>query len=98
MNVPPESFHLATASRPAEFKTVMTANKFSLANNRAPSDAQRAAFDWMRQVELSPLPAADSNENVFGPQAEAPSSGLRFSRALNSDQPAAEMTAFEFQR
>jgi hypothetical protein len=101
VNVPPESFHLVAVNpnvRPAEFKTVMAANKFSLANNRAASDAQRAAFDWMKQIELSPMPVVDNSETVFGPQAETPSSDLRFSHLRNPDQPAAEMTAFEFQR
>jgi hypothetical protein len=98
VNVPPESFHLAAAARPAEFKTVMTASKFSLTNNQAASDAQRAAFDWMRQIELSPLPTADNNENMFVPQAEVQPSGVRFPRVHNPDQPAAEMMAFEFQR
>jgi hypothetical protein len=95
VNVPTEAFHLAAAARPAEFKTVMTANKFSLTNNQA---AQRAAFDWMRQIELSPMPAADNNGNMFVPQAEAQPSDLRFTRVRNPDQPAAEMMAFEFQR
>ena len=101
VNVPPESFHLtavAPGARPAEFKTVMTAHKFSLANNRAASDAQRAAFDWMRQIELSPMPAVDNNENIFVPQTEAPPSDLRFPRARNDDQPVAEMASFQFQR
>jgi hypothetical protein len=101
VNVPPESFHIAAVApdaRPAGFKTVMTANKFSLANNRAASDAQRAAFDWMRQIELSPMPAVDNNENIFVPQTEAPPSDLRFPRARNDDQPVAEMASFQFQR
>jgi anti-sigma factor RsiW len=97
VNVPPESFHIAVVARPAEFKTVMTVHKFSLANNPAANDAQRAAFDWMRQIELSPMPAVNNNDNVFVPQNAAPSSDLRFSRVRNPDQPAAEMTAFEFQ-
>jgi hypothetical protein len=100
VNVPPESFHIAGAApgaRPAEFKTVMTANKFSLANNPAARDAQRAAFDWMRQIELSPMPAVDNNENVFVPQAEAPPSDLRFSQTRADDQPVAEMASFQFQ-
>jgi hypothetical protein len=101
VNVPPEAFHIAgtaIGSRPAEFKTVMTAAKFSLANNRAASDAQRAAFDWMRQIELSPMPAVENNENVFGPQTEAPPSDLRFSHPHANDQPVAEMASFQFQR
>jgi hypothetical protein len=98
VNVPPESFHIAAVARPAEFKTVMAANKFSLANNPAANDAERAAFDWMRQIELSPMPAVNNNDNIFVPQTEASSSDLRFSRVRNPDQPAAEMMAFEFQR
>ncbi|HWZ95776.1 MAG TPA: hypothetical protein VNW30_11320 [Opitutaceae bacterium] len=101
VNVPPESFQVAAVNpsvRPAEFKTVMTANKFSLANNRAASDAQRAAFDWIRQIELSPMPAIDNSENMFGPQAEAQPSDLRFARARSDDQPVAEMASFQFQR
>jgi hypothetical protein len=98
VNVPPESFHLAAVVRPAEFKTVMTANKFSLANNQAANNAQCAAFDWLRQIELSPMPTVDNNENIFVPQTEAPSSDLRFSRARSDDQPVAEMASFQFQR
>jgi hypothetical protein len=98
VNVPPESFHLAAAARPAEFKTVLTVNKLSLANNRAASDAERAAFDWMRQIELSPMPAVDNNENVFGPQNETPPSDLRFPHVRSDDQPVAEMASFQFQR
>jgi anti-sigma factor RsiW len=98
VNVPPESFHVAAVARPAEFKTVMTANRYSLANNLAVSDAQRAAFDWMRQIELSPMPAVDNNENVFVPQTEAPLSDLRFPRVHSDDQPVAEMASFQFQR
>jgi anti-sigma factor RsiW len=102
VNVPPEAFHLAapaSGDHPAEFKTVMTANKFSIANNQAAGDAQRATFDWMRQIELSPMPAVDNTENVFVPQAEAPSSDLRFPRAQRTDdQPVEEMASFQFQR
>jgi hypothetical protein len=76
----------------------MTVRKFSLANNPAANDAQRAAFDWMRQIQLSPMPTVDSNENVFVPQAEAPGSDLRFSRPHADDQPVAEMASFQFQR
>ncbi|HXC01081.1 MAG TPA: hypothetical protein VNU49_00410 [Opitutaceae bacterium] len=97
VNVPAEAFHLAAVARPADFKTVMTVNKFSLANNPAASDAQRAAFDWMRQIELSPMPAVDNNDNVFVPQTAALSSDLRFSHAHPDDQPAAEMASFQFQ-
>jgi hypothetical protein len=97
VNVPAEAFHLAAVARPADFKTVMTVNKFSLANNPAASDAQRAAFDWMRQIELSPMPAVDNNDNVFVPQTAALSSDLRFSRARTDDKPAAEMIGFQFQ-
>ncbi|HEV8073845.1 MAG TPA: hypothetical protein VGP21_06915 [Opitutaceae bacterium] len=97
VNVPPESFHLAAMARPAEFKTVMTANRLSLANNRAASEAQREAFDWMRQIELSPMPVVDTNENVFFPQAEASPADLRFPRAHPDDQPVAEMASFQFQ-
>jgi hypothetical protein len=98
VNVPPESFHLVAVAHPAEFKTVMTANKFSLANNRAASDAQRAAFDWMRQIELSSMPTVNNNENIFVPQAEASPSDLHFPRAHTDDQPVAEMASFQFQR
>jgi anti-sigma factor RsiW len=98
VNVPPESFHLVAVARPAEFKTVMTANKFSLANNQAANNAQRAAFDWLRQIELSPMPTVDNNEDIFVPQTEAPASDLRFSRARSDDQPVAEMASFQFQR
>ncbi len=100
VNVPPEAFHLAALApdaHPAEFKTVMKVNKFSLANNPAASDAQRAAFDWMRQIELSPMPAVDNNDNVFVPQTEATSADLRFPRVRNDDQPVAEMASFQFQ-
>ena len=101
VNVPPESFHIAAVApgaRPADFKTVMTVNRVSLARNRAAIDAQRAAFDWMRQIQLSPMPAADNNENMFGPQTETPSSDLRISRTRTDDQPVAEMISFQFQR
>jgi hypothetical protein len=100
VNVPPESFHLvalAPDAHPAEFKTVMKVNKFSLANNPAASEAQRAAFDWMRQIELSPMPAVNNNENIFVPQTEAPSSDLRFSQTRADDQPVAEMASWQFQ-
>jgi hypothetical protein len=101
VNVPPEAFRLAgvaATAHPAEFKTVMTADRYSLANNRAASDAQRAAFDWMRRIELSPMPAVDNNDNVFVPRTEAPSSDLRFARARTDDQPVAENISFQFQR
>jgi anti-sigma factor RsiW len=103
VNVPPESFRTAEVvadARPAEFQTVFAAHKYSLAsNNQTALDAQRAAFDWMKQIELSPMPAADNSENEFGPQPEVPSSDLRFRRDRHDDgQPAAEMAAFEFQR
>ncbi|MGA3008308.1 MAG: hypothetical protein ABSE59_10505 [Opitutaceae bacterium] len=102
VNVPPESFHpvaVVSTARPVELQTVFAANRYSLANNRAAIDAQRAAFDWMNQIELSPMPAAaDNSETVFGPPVAAPLSDLRFQRERRDDQPAVEMTAFEFQR
>jgi anti-sigma factor RsiW len=101
VNVPPESFHLAVmppSVRPAGFQTVFVADKLSLASDRPDSDAQRAAFDWMRQIELSPMPVIDNSENTIGPQTETPPSGMRFPHGHSFDQPAAEMTAFEFQR
>jgi hypothetical protein len=100
VNVPPESFHLAAVPpniRPVEFQTVFAVHKISLASNQAASDAQRAAFDWMKQIELSPMSNAGNSETIFGPQPETPSSDLRFQRERHDGQPAAEMTAFEFQ-
>jgi len=101
VNVPPESFHPAaviTGARPAEFQTVWAGNRFSLARDQSGIDAQRAAFEWMNQIELSPLRAAGNGETVFEPQSEAQPADLRFQHARNPDQPAVEMTAFEFQR
>ncbi len=101
VSVPPESFHMAVVTpvvRPVEFQTVFAAHKISLASNRGASDAQRAAFDWMRQIDLSPMSTVSNSENVFESQPEIPSSELRFQRERKQDQPAAEMTAFEFQR
>jgi anti-sigma factor RsiW len=101
VNIPPESFHPAaviTGARPAEFQTVWAANRFSIDRTPSAMDAQRAAFEWMKQIELSPLHAANNGETVFGPQSEAQTADLRFQHARNPDQPAVEMTAFEFQR
>jgi anti-sigma factor RsiW len=100
VNVPAESFHAAepaAGARPTEFQTVFAAHKFSLASNQAAIDAQRAEFDWMRQIELSPMSPAGNSETVFGPQPEIQSAELRFQRERHDDQPAAEM-AFQFQR
>ncbi|HXA14953.1 MAG TPA: hypothetical protein VNW23_07475 [Opitutaceae bacterium] len=100
VDVPPESFHTAVvipAARPPEFQTVFVANKLSLASNQAASDERRAALNWMNQIELSPMPAVENSEMVFEPQSTTPSPDQRFQRENRDGQPAAQMTAFEFQ-
>jgi hypothetical protein len=101
VNVPAESFHaaaLAAGARPAEFQTVLAAHKFSLASDQAAIDARRAAFDWMKQIDLSPMSTGGNSGTVFGPQPEIQSSDLRFQRDRHDDHPAAELTAFEFEK
>jgi hypothetical protein len=44
------------------------------------------------------MPVIDNSENTIGPQTKTPPSGMRFPHGHSFDQPAAEMTAFEFQR
>ena len=101
VNIPPESFHAVAVNAPAPapgFQTVMTARKFSLAaDSHSTLEAQQAAFDWMNQIELSPMPAVDNRQMVFGSQPEPAASDARFQQLGRANQPAVEMTAFEFQ-
>lgn len=98
VNVAPESFRAAAMGVDAhqpKFQTVFATSRASMAgNSRTMTNAQREAFEWMNRIQLSPMPVADNGEMVF----EAPAPDLRFQRERRTDQPALEMTAFEFQR
>ncbi|HTB80793.1 MAG TPA: hypothetical protein VK717_07890 [Opitutaceae bacterium] len=103
VDVSPESFRAAATGVDAhqpKFQTVFATNRASPAgNSRAMTSAQRAAFEWMNRIELSPMPASDNAQMVFGPPAESASASpdLHFQHVRRAEQPAAEMTAFEFQ-
>ncbi|HTQ31515.1 MAG TPA: hypothetical protein VMI53_09925 [Opitutaceae bacterium] len=101
VRVPAESFHVAVADAPArapEFHTVFTARKLAPADNRLAVDTPRMAFDWMNQIELSPMAPVSDRPVMFTIPAESASTDLRFRPARGSAQPAVEMTAFEFQQ
>ncbi len=51
----------------------------------------------MNQIELSPMPAMDNRQMVFGSQAEPATPDVRFRQVRGATPPAMEMTAFEFQ-
>jgi hypothetical protein len=103
VDVSPESFRAAAmvvdAHQP-KFQTVFATSRTSMTgNNRAMTSAQRAAFEWMNRIELSPMPVSDNAQMVFGPPVDSTSNStdLHFQHVRRPDQPAAEMTAFEFQ-
>lgn len=101
VNVSPESFRAAAMgadARQPKFQTVFATSRASVAGgNHATTSAQRAAFEWMNRIELSPMPVPDNAQMVFGPPAESTSPDLHFQHVRGAEQPAAEMTAFEFQ-
>lgn len=101
VNVPPESFHTVAVdvpARPSQFRTAFTARKFSPADNRFPAGAQQAAFDWMNQIDLSPMSAYSERPVVFTVPVESAPSGQRFAHVSTAEQPAVEMTSFEFNK
>lgn len=99
VSVPPESFHavaIDVPTRQPEFRTVFTARRSAI--NRFPANSQEAAFDWMNQIELSPMSSLSDRPVVFTVPAQPASSDLRFRQGRGQEKPAVEMTAFEFQQ